>query len=109
MIKALQEKLLLLRRDAEERDAQRRAHKLGLEYVDLRKAPFELESLKVISEAESTEDQAIPLQLKGNELLLAVCDSKLPETQAAIKKLQAENFVLKIVIGTLSGLEHLRA
>ncbi len=45
----LKEKLAKLRRDGEERAAQRLAEKLGLSYVDLGKVPVSLDAVRILA------------------------------------------------------------
>ena len=59
----LQTKLTQLRREAEERDAQRRATLVGYPYIDLRTAPISMEALKHVPKSEAKEGRIIPLQI----------------------------------------------
>ena len=47
----LQQKLIKLKREAEEREAQRIAQKFGLPYIDLSKAPVQIVAFGLIDEA----------------------------------------------------------
>lgn len=100
----LQKKLTEIRREAEERDAERRAQNINYPYVDLRKTPVSLEALKLIPEAEAKEAKAAPLEIKAQLVALAVFDPRLKETQEIIRNLKEKKYELKIFIASMSGL-----
>lgn len=102
---AVDKKLAQMRRDAEERDAGRRAERLGVPYLNLSKAPVSLEAVKLLSEAEARAAQAATVEIKGHEVALALFDSRLPAAQAVVQRLEAERLQVKQFITSLSGLE----
>ncbi len=106
MPRVLEEKLLVVRRESEERDARRRAEELGLSYLDLRAAPIEMESLGKINEGEAREALVAPLKITGNKLEIAVFDPNKVKTYELIKKLEKDNFKLTIFIVSNSSLEY---
>ncbi len=95
-----------LRRASEEREAKRRAAVAGLPYVDLSKAPIELEALALIPEADARASRVAPLQRTGKNVLMVVFDPSLAATKAIIDRLSAQQFILKLEVGSLSGLAH---
>lgn len=94
-----------LRREAEEREAQRQAEKTGLSYINLGSASVNLDVLKVIGEDEAREAKAATIDSKRKTLALAVYDADKPETKKLIDKLERKGFEINILISSLSGLK----
>jgi len=103
--KELDEKLLKMRREAEERDAQRRADQLKYPYLDLRTAPINIEALSLVSQEEAEAAKLAILEKKQNNLTIAVYDPLLPETKKTIDTLIAKGYHLSFFISSLSGLK----
>jgi type IV pilus assembly protein PilB len=101
----LQKKLAQIGRDAEERDAQRRAVTLGYPYADLRHAPISLEAVKLLSADEAKSAKAAVIELRAQEAALAAYNPNTPEVQALIKKLEEKRYTTKLFVSSLSGLE----
>jgi type IV pilus assembly protein PilB len=101
----LQKKLLEIRREAEERDAERRAARLGLAYANLAKVPISVEAVAIIPEAEAKEAKLAAVELKAKDLALAVYDPNLPAAEKVIQKLKDKGYNLKIFVSSLSSLE----
>jgi len=103
----LEELLSKQRREAEERDAKRRAEHLGLEYLNLVSTgtPTEIKAMQIITEQEARESLATPVQVIRKKLVLAVYDPNLEETKKLIEKLK-KDYELTLVISSKSGLEH---
>ncbi len=102
---ALTKKIGQMRREAEERDAERRAKKLGFHYIDMRKAPVSIEALKLISEADAKEAVAVAIEIKNNDVAVAVSDPKSSALLKITEKLKADGFEPKIFIASKSGIE----
>jgi type IV pilus assembly protein PilB len=101
----LKEKLAKLRRDGEERAAERLAEKLGLSYVNLAKVPVSLEAVKIISESEAKDAKAASIELKAQKVALAVVDPELPATKQLIEELVAKKYEVKAVVVSPSSME----
>src|SRR3989338_697180 len=102
---ALHKKISELRREAEERDAERRAGKLGLRYIDLRKSPVSIDALKLVPEADAKEAGAAAIEVKNNDVAVAVVDPKSLALLKVSEKLKAGGFEPKIFIASKSGIE----
>ncbi len=102
----MDDQLTQLKRKSEERDAQRIAEELGLKYLDLRKAPVEIEAIKKIDESEAREAKIVATQVAGKKLLVITHDTRNKKADEIIKKLQKEGFIVEVKIGSLSGLAH---
>ncbi len=106
MVTPLNKQLSILRRESEEREAQRRAGELGLDYVDLSKKAAEVDALKYVSEAEAKEARAVPLEERTKKIILAVFDPRISATHALINKLESKGFEVLVQICSLSALDH---
>lgn len=102
---ALQSKLGEMRREAEERDAQRRAVKAGFRYIDPRKVPVSIDALKLISEAEAREAGAAAVEIKNNDLALAAMDPGSPALAKTIERLKTAGFESRIFLASKSSVE----
>ncbi|MEK7590239.1 MAG: GspE/PulE family protein [Patescibacteria group bacterium] len=103
----MDEKLIKMKREAEERDAQRRAAKAKREYLSPVKIPIEVEALKLISEEEARRLKVAPFQLKKPDAALAVYDPDDKATKQLIASLEKEQRLrLKIFVVSESTLEH---
>ncbi len=101
----LQKKLSEMRREAEEREAQRRAKKFGYPYIDLRKIPVGVEALRLIPEAEAKEAEAAAVEARRSEVAVATTDPESTAFKSIIKKLEASHLTLKIFIASKSAIE----
>jgi len=102
----LRDKIIQARRQAEERDARRRAARNNLEYIDLSTAPINVEAFDLISEETAKKAKAAPIEIKEQRLALAVYDPELPETKNLINDLKAKGYQLKVLVTTLGHLEY---
>lgn len=106
-IKELSERLEKGRREAEEKDAQRRAEKLGAKYLNLIsvRVPTEIKAMSIVPEEEAKAALAVPLQIVRKKLVLAVFDPELPKTKTLIDKLK-KNYELEVLVVSKTGLTH---
>ncbi len=112
----LQKKLSEMHREAEERDAKRRAGKSDLSYIDLRITPVSIDALKLVPEADAKEAgaAAIEISAKGgsasggkneNMVALAVINLESPTLTKVIEKLKTSGFETKIFVASKSAIE----
>ena len=101
---SIDQKLTLLRGEAEERDARRRAEKENLSYLDLGGKPVDSSALELIPRALAEEARAAGFSLKGKRLALALYSKEFPKSRELIKSLEGRGFKLDIFIVSLSGL-----
>ncbi|MDP2650721.1 MAG: GspE/PulE family protein [bacterium] len=101
---SIDQKLVLLRGEAEERDALRRAKSESLPYLDLGGKPIDSSALELIPRALAEEARAAAFALKGKRLALALYSKEFSKTQKLIKSLEERGFKLDIFVVSLSGL-----
>ncbi len=103
----LQSQVSVLKREGEERSAQRLAEKLGYAYADLTKIPSSVEALKLIDEKDAKEGKLAAIELKSRAVAVAMLDPELPAAKKIAEDLRAKHYEVKIFVTSLSGLEQL--
>lgn len=105
--RGLDDQLQKQRREAEEKDAQRRAQKYGVDYLDLisSKVPTEIKAMELVPEKDAREALLAPLQLVQKTLVVAVFDPDEDKTKKIIEALK-KNYTVKVVVCSLFGLNH---
>ena len=101
---AIQTRLATLRREGEERSAQRLAGELNLHYTDLSKTPVTTDALKLVPEGEARDAKVAAVEIKARKIALAAVDPRLPAAKKIIKELEGEKYEVKVFIASLSGL-----
>ncbi|MEK7608551.1 MAG: GspE/PulE family protein [Patescibacteria group bacterium] len=100
----LQAKLTDIHRQAEERDAERRAKDRKTPYVDVRKLPVSIDAVKFISEEDARKAYIAAVQMGTSELAVIVYDPLLEETKKVIGELEKKNYHAKMFVVSKSGL-----
>ena len=72
--KKLQNLLERTHREAEERDAQRRASQAGVSYLNLATQPIETDALELIPEKQAKDAQVAAIEKKGDKAVLVAFD-----------------------------------
>ncbi len=105
--KDLEDQIQKQRREAEEKDAERRAKKYGLDYLDLisTKVPTEIKAMELVPEAEAKAALLVPLQIVRKTLLVAVFDPEEAKTKKIIEGLK-KNREVRVAVSSLTGLKH---
>jgi len=103
----IQEQLTKLRKEAEEREAQRKAEKAGLTYINLTTAPVQVDALKLVSEEKARALKLAPFQFKHPDVAFAIYNPEDSATKKLIKKLEEQGLKIKLFVVSLSGLEHI--
>lgn len=98
-------KVQKLRREGEERAAERLAKELNLPYVDLRKAPVSLEAVKLIPEEKAKEAKMVAIESRAWKVALAATDPRLAEVKAVIQDLEGKKYEVKVFVASLSGIK----
>ena len=102
--KSLDETLKVAGRDAEEREAERKAEHLKLPYLDLRLRPIQTDALKIIEEKRSHLAKMAGIETKGHNLLAVAYDTEDLNTKTLLEELQ-KTYTTKLFIVSLSSLE----
>ena len=105
MASAIEEQLVKIKRDSEERDVKRKADELGLDYLDLSTKVISNTALETLSKDVAEAAQVIPVELKGQDLALAVTDLKDNKTQEVVSDLKSKGFNLAIYLSSKSSIK----
>jgi type II secretory ATPase GspE/PulE/Tfp pilus assembly ATPase PilB-like protein len=105
----VEEKLKELAREAEEREAGRRAKKAGVLYLDAKTAPINIEALALLPEEMALKAKAAVVETNEQkaEATLAVVDPEEPAIKEAIQLLESKKYKPLIFCVSLSGLKHI--
>ncbi|MFH1346662.1 MAG: GspE/PulE family protein [Spirochaetota bacterium] len=103
----IKNKLAQMQREAEERDAKRRAEKTKFPYADLSTTSINIEALSLIPEEEAKKAKLAAIEFKEKKVALAVFDSENSETKKVIEELKAKGYTLSIFTTSLSGLNNI--
>jgi type IV pilus assembly protein PilB len=101
----LQTKLAKLRKEGEERAAERLAAKLGLPYANLSKMPVSLDAVRAVPEAIARDAKVAGIEIRPHKIAIAASNPELPATRAAVEGLKKEGYEVKTFVVSPSGLE----
>lgn len=104
MLNRSDDTLLKMNREAEERDAQRRAEKLKIPYLNLALLPVETEALSLIPEKDARDSEMAAIEAKGEAVVVVAIDPSAAKTKTEIEKLEAKNLKPKIFVVSKSSL-----
>lgn len=102
----IKDKLQKIRREAEERDAQKRAKKKNLPYLNIVAAPINIEAIGLIPENEAKILKAAAIDIKNKEIGVAVYDPAALGLGKLIENLKGKGYQTTIFVVSLSSLEH---
>ena len=103
---SVQDQLLKMQREAEERDAQSRAQERGVPYLSPDKVLINLEALEVISHARALEGHLVPIAIREKKLAVVLYDPQLKKTHELLAALAAEEYEITAYIVSLSSLTY---
>ncbi len=96
--------LAKLNREAEERDAQRRAEKLGFQYLNLSLLPVETEALSLIPENLAKEARVATIEMKSKDVVFVAFDSSEEKAKTELEKITAKGLTPRVFIVSLASL-----
>lgn len=102
---ALEKKLATMRREAEERDASRRAGRLGVPYVNLSKTPISIDAVRLVPETEARAAKAATVELKVDEVAIAAVDPRSEAVAKIKKELEARRYKVRTFLASVSSLD----
>lgn len=103
---SVQDQLLKMQREAEERDAQRRAQERGIPYLSPDKVLINLEALEVISHERAQEGHLVPIAIREKKLAVVLYDPQLRKTRELLAALTAQEYEITAYIVSLSSLTY---
>ncbi len=97
------------RRESEEREAQRKASVLGLDYFSAAGKPVQVDALKLLDEKEARQFRVAPFQLRAKNAAVAVFDLEDSKVKKLLKDWETQGYRIKVFIASLSSLEQVWA
>lgn len=104
--KSFLNKLTQIKRNSEERGAQRRAQKFGKKYIDLAKISINISAVSLIPEAIARKAKILGIEKKFKKLAVIAVDPQNPETEKIIKDLESQGFEVSVFVVSESGLAY---
>lgn len=102
----LQDQLSEMRREAEERDAQRRAQSAGASYLPKEKLAVNVDALALIEEHEAHEAQCAIVEEEDKRVALVVLDPGFSKTKKVIQALKEKGYEVVLYVVSHSSLEY---
>lgn len=102
----LQDQLMRMRSEAEEKDAQKRALSFGLQYLSRDKISVSLDSLSILPEEKARRANLIILDSKEKKLAIALFDPKYSGTKEILGELEKLGFSLSLFVVSLNSLNY---
>lgn len=100
----LQLQLAQMKREAEERDAQRRAQTLGAQYLEPERISLNLEALALLEEAVAREGHCAVIAARDKKIAVIAYDTKYSKTKETLKKLEDKGYAATVYVVSLSSL-----
>ncbi len=98
--------LVKARREAEEREAQRRAVQAQLSYLNMATLPVETDAVELIPEHDARDAHIAAIEYKNHAVVVIVMDPEELAVKKIIQELETKGIKVKIFVVSLSGLEH---
>ncbi|PIY59691.1 hypothetical protein COY96_00420 [Candidatus Wolfebacteria bacterium CG_4_10_14_0_8_um_filter_37_11] len=92
-------------REAEERDAKRRAEKNNLSYADLSTSPVSIEALNLIPEESAKKNKIAVIEANQGKAAIIVYDPNAEGTKQVIKEIESAGYKPSIFVVSLYSLE----
>ena len=105
MNSAIEEQLVKIKREAEEREVERKSKRIGVPYLDLAKTHIQIEALKLVDKEEAEEAKVVPVEIKARDVILAVFDAEAAKTKEIINNLKEKGYNISLHQVSLSGLQ----
>lgn len=102
---AIEQQLVKIKREAEERDAKRKSEENNLPYLNLVDQPVSADALKLLNKEEAEEAKVAPVDIIGKDLKLAVFNVKDSKVQEVVNKLKDESYNVSLYQVSQSSLD----
>ncbi len=106
MTKTIEEKLIQMKQEAEERAAQRQAKKSDCQYVNLTTVSINIQTLGIISEEIAKKSKVAVIKIERKKIALAVFDPRTSDVKNLIKDLELQGYQVLVFVASLSGLKY---
>jgi len=102
----IKDQLLKMRREAEERDAERRAKTYGIAYLPPSKVSVSLEALEIFSAEKAKEAQMAVIAFKDKKIAIVAVDPKYSKTLEGIEELKKQGYLATVYVISVSSLNY---
>ncbi len=102
----LQDQLSKMRREAEERDAKKRASFSHLSYLDPSKISVSLDALGIIPESKAKESALALIAIKETKIAAIVIDPDFSKTKEVLEELKKQGYQINIFVVSASSFNY---
>ncbi len=102
----IKDQLLKMRREAEERDAERRAKTYNIAYLPPSKVSVNLEALEMVSADRAKETQMAVIAFKDKKIAIVAVDPKYSKTLEGIEELKKQGYLATVYVISVSSLNY---
>jgi len=103
----LEEKLAQIKKEGEERSAQRIADKTGKKYLSISKTPISIEALALVPEETAIKSQTASIEKKQDKIAVVSVNPATPDAEQAIKDLETRGFEVSVFVVSPSGFQYI--
>lgn len=93
-----------INREFQEKSTLKRAHDLGLPYIDIAKTPLNPDFLKVLDVEVARKARVIPFFKVGKKVRIAVENHESPETLEVVKLLEGQGYEVSLNLASSAGI-----
>lgn len=94
-----------INRDFQEKSTMKRAHEMGLAYIDLSKTPLNQDFLNMVDYETAKKARLIPFFRVGKKIRIAVQNPEDPETKKAITSFKNNGYEVDISVASSAGID----
>ena len=102
-------KLQKIRREAEEREAQRKAKASGNPYANLITTPINIEALALIPQEASETGKVAAVSIQNKKVAVAIVDLEDSQTKTTIEELKSRGYQLSIFVVSPHSIHHVQS
>jgi len=106
MDETLTQKLERIKKEAQEREAQRRATALGKQRISLSKTPISIDALSLISEDIARAAGIAAIERKASNVAIVALDPSRPQTKKVVDDLTAKGYTVVEYVVTAGDMEY---
>lgn len=95
----------LINREFMEKSVMKHASEIGLQYVNIAKAPLNPDLFRLLSFETAVNGKIVPFFRIGKSIRIAVEDIEKPETKAAMALLEQQGYTISLFLASSAGID----
>lgn len=94
-----------INRDLEEKSVAERAQKMGMSYIDVARIHINPDHLRLVKGEDAAQAMLVPFFKVGKKIRIAIAHPTNPGTQAIIRKLKDEGYLINVNLASETGIK----